>query len=73
MEEGGESKVTTSDELVRDMLSEDGNDLPQAEVDRRAKGAIEAEMGGCSELLKVYQDFQERYRNPPKWPPQADQ
>jgi len=71
-EEGGESKVTTTDELVRDILSEGGNDLPQAELDRRAKAAIEAEMGGCSELLKAYQDFQERYRNPPKWPREPD-
>lgn len=73
MEEGGKSEVTTTDELVRGMLSEDGNDLPQAEVDQRAKAAIEAELGGCGELLKVYQDFQEKYRNPPKWPPQVDQ
>jgi len=68
MEEEGGSKVTTTDELVSEMLSEDGNDLPQAEQDRQAKAAIETELGGCGELLKMQQDFQERYRNPPKWP-----
>ena len=68
----GESKVTTTDELVREMLSEGGEDLPQAELDRQAKAAIETEMGGCGELLKVQRDLQERYRNPPKWPPRSD-
>lgn len=46
MEEGG-SKVTTTDELVSEMLSEGGDDLPQAELDRQAKAAIETELGGC--------------------------
>lgn len=69
MEKGGGSKVMTTDDLVRAILSEDGNDLPQAELDRQAKAAIEAEMGGCNELLKVSRDFQEKYRNPPQWPP----
>ena len=73
LEEEGGSKVTTTAEFVREMLSEGGNDLPQAEVDRQAKAAIETEFGGCGELLKVQRDFQERYRNPPKWPPQTDQ
>ncbi|RTM01386.1 MAG: hypothetical protein EKK31_21545 [Hyphomicrobiales bacterium] len=72
IEEGG-SKVTTTDDLVREMLSEDGNDLSPAEMDRQAKAAIETEMGGCDELLKTYQDVQERYRNPPKWPPEQEQ
>ncbi|WP_296746778.1 hypothetical protein [Mesorhizobium sp.] len=71
MEEGG-SNVTTTDELVRETLSEDGSELPQAEVDRRAKAAIEAEMGGCSELLKTHKDLQDRYRNPPKWPAEPE-
>lgn len=70
-EEGG-SKKTTTDELVREILSEDGNELPQAEVDRRAKAAIEAEMGGCSELLKTHEELQDRYRNPPRWPAEPD-
>ncbi|MER8394879.1 hypothetical protein NKJ72_23250 [Mesorhizobium sp. M0045] len=63
----------TTDALIRDLVVEDDKDVPQAEVDRRAKAGIEAELGGCSELLKIYQDFQDRYRNPPKWPHEPDQ
>nr|WIE92885.1 hypothetical protein P9270_007050 [Mesorhizobium sp. WSM4875] len=71
LDEGG-SKITTTAELVREMLSEGGSDLPQAEVDRQAKAAIETEMGGCSELVKMQREFQERYRNPPQWPPKPE-
>ena len=69
MEEEGGSKLTTTADFVREMLSEGGNDLSQDEVDRQAKTAIETELGGCDKLLKVSRDFQEKYRNPPQWPP----
>ncbi|TIS09840.1 MAG: hypothetical protein E5X14_03785 [Mesorhizobium sp.] len=58
LDEGG-SKITTTAELVREMLSE-------------GKAAIETEMGGCSELVKMQREFQERYRNPPQWPPKPE-
>ncbi|MGX5845518.1 hypothetical protein ACWGTO_00415 [Mesorhizobium sp. PL10] len=64
------AKIVTTDTLIRDAVVGDDKDVPQAEVDRRAKAGIEAEMGGCSELLKTQRDVQERYRNPPKWPPE---
>ncbi|RUX52127.1 hypothetical protein EN742_18765 [Mesorhizobium sp. M4A.F.Ca.ET.020.02.1.1] len=72
MEEEGGPKVTTTAEFIREMLSEGGNDLPQAELDRQARAAIETELGGCGELLKMQRDFQERYRNPPQWPPEPE-
>jgi hypothetical protein len=73
MEEEKGAEVMTTDALIRDLVVEDEKDVPQDEVDRRAKAGIEAELGGCSELLKIHQDFQDRYRNPPKWPREPDQ
>lgn len=73
MEEEKGAEAMTTDALIRDLVVEDDKDVPEAEVDRRAKAGIEAELGGCSELLKIYQDFQDRYRNPPKWPHEPDQ
>jgi len=61
--------VASTDELIRDMVAGENKDISQAELDRQAKAAIETELGGCGELLKIQQDFQKRYRNPPKWPP----
>ncbi|MBZ9737581.1 MULTISPECIES: hypothetical protein [unclassified Mesorhizobium] len=69
--DGTTAKITTTDELIRDVVAGDDN-ISQIEVDRRAKAGIEAEMGGCSELLKTQRDVEERYRNPPKWPPSPD-
>ena len=67
--EEGTAEIMTTDALIRDVVAGDDKDIAQAEVDRRAKAGIETELGGCSELLKIQRDFQERYRNPPKWPP----
>lgn len=73
MEEEPGAEAMTTDAIMRDLLSGDEKDLSQAEMDRRAKTAIDAELGGCSELLKMHQEFQDRYRNPPKWPREPDQ
>ncbi|TRC89942.1 hypothetical protein FJV76_28490 [Mesorhizobium sp. WSM4303] len=62
------AEVMTTDDLIRNLAFDDEKDIPQAEMDRRAKAAIEGELGGCSELLKMQQQFLESYRNPPKWP-----
>ncbi|MFK0691789.1 hypothetical protein ACFX5Q_26810 [Mesorhizobium sp. IMUNJ 23033] len=72
MEEEKGAEAMTTDALIRDIVFGDEKDVPQAEMDRRAKAAIEAELGGCSELLKMQQAFQGRYRNPPKWPREPD-
>lgn len=64
------AKITTTDGLIRDVVAGDDKDISQIEVDRRAKAGIEAELGGCSELLRTKRDVEERYRNPPKWPPE---
>lgn len=69
MEKEGGAKITTAAEFISEVLSEGRNDIPQAELDRQAKATIETDWGGCGKLLKMRQDFQERYRNPPKWPP----
>ena len=66
------AKITTTDELIRDVVAGDDTGISQIEIDRRAKAGIEEEMGGCSELQKTQRDVQERYRNPPKWPPAPD-
>ena len=68
-EEGAERAEI--DALIREIVAGE-KDAPQAEVDRRAKAAIEAEFGGCSELLRLQRDLEERYRNPPRWPPEPD-
>lgn len=60
-----------ADSAMHDLIA-DGTDLPQAELDKRAKAVIDEQLGGCSELLKVQQDLEDRYRNPPKWPPEPD-
>lgn len=66
------AKITTTDELIRDVVAGDDTGISQIEIDRQAKAGIETEMGGCSELLKTQRDVEERYRNPPKWPPEPD-
>ena len=66
------TEAMTADAIIRDIPFGDEKNLPQAEVDRRAKAAIEGELGGCSGLLKIQQQFLDRYRNPPKWPPEPD-
>ncbi|RVC42832.1 MAG: hypothetical protein EOS58_08245 [Mesorhizobium sp.] len=66
------AKVTTTDELIRDAVAGDDTGIAQTEIDRRAKAGIETEMGGCSELLKTQRDVEERYRNPPQWPPEPE-
>jgi hypothetical protein len=68
MKEDDGAAVASADELIRDMVAGENKDISQAELDRQAKAAIETELGGCGELLKMQQDFQERYRHPPKWP-----
>ncbi|TGR81667.1 hypothetical protein EN866_35215 [Mesorhizobium sp. M2D.F.Ca.ET.223.01.1.1] len=70
--DGARAKITTTDELIRDVVAGDDTGISQIEIDRRAKAGIETEMGGCSELLKTQRDVDERYRNPPKWPPEPD-
>ena len=72
MKEDDGAAVASADELIRDMVAGENKDISQAELDRQAKAAIETELGGCGELLKMQQDFQKRYLNPPKWPPSPD-
>jgi hypothetical protein len=60
-----------ADSAMHDLIA-DGTDLPKAELDKRAKAVIDGQLGGCSELLKAQQDLEDRYRNPPKWPPEPD-
>ncbi|RUX05838.1 hypothetical protein EOA30_11475 [Mesorhizobium sp. M8A.F.Ca.ET.059.01.1.1] len=72
MKDDTAAKITTTDGLIRDVVAGDDEDMSQIEVDRRAKAGIETEMGGCSELLKTQGDVEERYRNPPKWPPEPE-
>ena len=50
-------EVMTTDALIRNLAFNDEKDIPQAEMDRRAKAAIEGELGGCSELLKIQREF----------------
>ena len=71
MEEEKATDAMMADSVMHDLIA-DGTDLPQAEMDRRAKAVIEGELGGCSELLKTQQDLADRYRNPPKWPREPD-
>ncbi len=56
---------------MHDLIA-DGTDLPKSELDKRAKAVIDGQLGGCSELLKAQQDLEDRYRNPPKWPPEPE-
>ncbi|MGX9143131.1 hypothetical protein [Mesorhizobium sp. 128a] len=71
-EEEKGAEAMTADAIIRDIPFGEEKDMPQAEVDRRAKAAIEGELGGCGELLKMRQEFLKMYRNPPKWPPEAE-
>lgn len=60
-----EPGATTADWTIRDLLGVE-KDVPQAEVDRRAKASIKADWGGCSGLLKLRQDLENGRINPPK-------
>ncbi|ESZ47325.1 hypothetical protein ACYG9R_12955 [Mesorhizobium sp. RSR565B] len=71
MEEEKATDAMIADSVMHDLIA-DGTDLPQAEMDKRAKAIIEGQLGGCSKLLKIQRDVQERYRNPPKWPREPD-
>jgi len=72
MKKDNGAAVASADELIRDMVAGENKDISQADLDRQAKAAIETELGGCGELLKMQQDFQKRYSNPPKWPLGSD-
>lgn len=73
MKETPMTEAMMADQLVGDLVFEGEKDLSQAEIDRRAKTAIEARLGGCSELLQTRQELLDRYRNPPKWPRAAEE
>ncbi|MGX5843390.1 hypothetical protein ACWGTI_21950 [Mesorhizobium sp. ArgA1] len=71
MDEENATDAKMADSVMHDLIA-DGADLPQAEMDKRAKAVIEGQLGSCSELLKMQQDVEDRYRHPPKWPPEPE-
>ncbi|RVC80473.1 hypothetical protein EN745_12835 [Mesorhizobium sp. M4A.F.Ca.ET.022.05.2.1] len=71
MEEEKATDEMMVDSAIHELIADDTN-LPKAELDKRVKAVIDGQFGGCSELLKVQQDLEHRYQNPPKWPPEPD-
>ncbi|MBM2715341.1 hypothetical protein JQK88_29870 [Mesorhizobium caraganae] len=71
MEEEKATDAMMADSAIHELIA-DGTNLTKAELDKRVKTVIDGRFGGCGELLKVQQDLEDRYRKPPKWPPEPD-
>ena len=58
----------TTDTVLRWTIFADDENISRAEMDRRAKTDIKK--SDCDEMLKIRDNLQQGYRNPPKWPPE---
>jgi hypothetical protein len=71
MEKEKATDAMMADSAIHELIAV-GTNLPKAELDKRVKAVIDGQFGGCSELLKMQQDLEDRYHNPPRWPPEPD-